>query len=285
MAKPKAVKEEEALVVQQPVAVMPVVSGAEFAESFKAYKALQKSIDASMPEEIMLIQGKPYRKKGYWKALRASFNLSVDCIHDERVEVTLDDGSLDWGWNIRYRATAPSGAFMDGDGSCFKSEKAGGRLRATEHNVRAHAHTRAQNRAISGLVGFGEVSADEMPFDDAPAKPQRRKPSPVIVDEQPPPPTDNDAPSSTETNVIVEDGDKLYVREVFQKTGNSNGRDWTLYAVSFSDDSKASTFAHEIGDLAEHAQQSDLPVFVTMEPSKKNPDYLNIVELTLDGSE
>ena len=166
MAKPKAVKEEEALVVQPPVAVMPVVSGEEFAASFKAYKALQKSIDASMPEEIMLIQGKPYRKKGYWKALRASFNLSVDCIHDERVEVTLDDGSVDWGWNIRYRATASSGAFMDGDGSCFASEKTGGRLRATEHNVRAHAHTRAQNRAISGLVGFGEVSADEMPFEE-----------------------------------------------------------------------------------------------------------------------
>lgn len=156
-------KPEDALVVQQPVSVMPVVSGAEFAEQFKAYKALQKSIDESMPEEIMLIQGKPYRKKGYWKALRASFNLSVDCIHDERVEVTLDDGSVDWGWNVRYRATASSGAYMDGDGSCFASEKAGGRLRATEHNVRAHAHTRAQNRAISGLVGFGEVSADEMP--------------------------------------------------------------------------------------------------------------------------
>jgi hypothetical protein len=157
-------KSEDALVVQQPVSVMPVVSGAEFAEQFKAYKALQKSIDESMPEEIMRIQGKPYRKKRYWQALRAAFNLTVECVHDERVELTLDDGSVDWGWNVRYRATASSGAaFMDGDGSCFASEKTGGRLRATEHNVRAHAHTRAQNRAISGLVGFGEVSADEMP--------------------------------------------------------------------------------------------------------------------------
>jgi hypothetical protein len=34
---------------------------------------------------------------------------------------------------------------------------------ASHHNVRGHAHTRAFNRAVSNLVGFGEVSADEMP--------------------------------------------------------------------------------------------------------------------------
>jgi hypothetical protein len=32
----------------------------------------------------------------------------------------------------------------------------------TLHNVRAHACTRAKNRAISDLVGFGEVSAEEL---------------------------------------------------------------------------------------------------------------------------
>ena len=49
----------------------------------------------------------------------------------------------------------------DGDGSCFSSEKRG-RGQATVHNVRAHAHTRAFNRAVANLVGFGEVSAEEM---------------------------------------------------------------------------------------------------------------------------
>ena len=37
--------EEQALVPQAPVTVMPVISGPEFAESFKAYKALQHAID------------------------------------------------------------------------------------------------------------------------------------------------------------------------------------------------------------------------------------------------
>jgi len=36
------------------------------------------------------------------------------------------------------------------------------RSQATIHNVRAHAHTRAFNRAVSNLVGFGEVSAEEI---------------------------------------------------------------------------------------------------------------------------
>jgi hypothetical protein len=159
------VVEDQDLVPYAPVTVMPVVSGPEFAQSFKAYKALQRAIDESMPEEIMEIQGKPYRKKGYWKALRAAFNLTLECIHDERVEIALEDGSVDWGWHVRYRASTQSGAFVDGDGSCFASEKSRGGLRSTEHNVRAHAHTRASNRAISSLVGFGEVSDDEMPVD------------------------------------------------------------------------------------------------------------------------
>lgn len=153
--------EDEALVRQNTGTIVPAISGPEFAESFRSYKLLQAAIDDSMPEEIIHIQGKPYRKKGYWKALRAAFNLTIECVHDERVEVTLDDGAVDWGWHVRYRASAPSGSFVDGDGSCFASEK-GNRVRATEHNVRAHAHTRASNRAISSLVGFGEVSADEM---------------------------------------------------------------------------------------------------------------------------
>ena len=177
---------------------------------------------------------------------------------------------------------------MDGDGSCFASEKTGGRLRATEHNVRAHAHTRAQNRAISGLVGFGEVSADEMPFDDVPVKPQRRKRNPVIVDDQAPPPTDSDLDDVVDEDEMVTfpaDGEKTYVSSYEARSGNTNGRDWTRYVIAFSDGQEVSTFDHTLADLAEHAHKDTLPVFVTLEPSKKNPKYMDIVELTLDGSE
>ena len=47
-------------------------------------------------------------------------------------------------------------------------------MRATEHNVRSHAHTRAYARAVSNLVGFGEVSAEEVDRSDAPPAPVAR---------------------------------------------------------------------------------------------------------------
>ena len=204
---------EDALVVQQgPVTVMPVVSGAEFAASFRSYKELQQAIDQSMPEEIITVGGKPYRKKGYWKALRAAFNLTVECVHDERVEVTLEDGSIDWGWHVRYRASTSSGAFVDGDGSCFSSEKSRGSMLATEHNVRAHAHTRASNRAISSLVGFGEVTYDEMVAESQPARsPVHPTPKPSPVDDSHNP-SENAAPVDAKPPSIkrfTEDGTRL----------------------------------------------------------------------------
>src|SRR5690606_7655023 len=38
--------------------------------------------------------------------------------------------------------------------------------RQTIHNIKAHANTRAKNRAILDLVGLGEVSAEEIVGDD-----------------------------------------------------------------------------------------------------------------------
>jgi len=90
------------------------------------------------------------------------------------------------------RCSHPSGAIQDGVGYCSRSEKLvyqkewyqyKGRNQwkylvdedgeplvdkaktldsATMHNVAAHAYTRAVNRSISDLVGFGEVSAEEI---------------------------------------------------------------------------------------------------------------------------
>jgi hypothetical protein len=60
------------------------------------------------------------------------------------------------------RATHPSGRHADGDGTCASNEK---RFRKgdqrMEHNLTATAATRAVNRAVSNLVAFGAVSAEE----------------------------------------------------------------------------------------------------------------------------
>jgi hypothetical protein len=124
-------------------------------EAFAKYKAIQNALDRAMPDCIMNIRGKQFRKKMYWRAIATAFNLSLEMVREDRTE----DGD-DWGWLVTYRATAPSGRHADGDGSCFASEKSSGQ--DSVHNVRAHAHTRAKNRAVADLVGFGEVSAEEM---------------------------------------------------------------------------------------------------------------------------
>ena len=40
-----------------------------------------------------------------------------------------------------------------------------------------------------------------------------------------------------------------------------------------------------MADLADHAYQNKLPVSVTLEQSKRNPKYTDLIELALDGAE
>lgn len=177
-----------------------VLTGAKMVMALEEYKDLQRSLDNSMPDQLMTIGDKKFRKKGYWRAIRVAFNLSVEPIEERReVSGLFDDNRENFGYIVTYRATGPNGSSATGDGACFAIEKAvrfrcphpekEGSTRtlhwpaencpefanhnpwvrlsaqATEHNIRSHAHTRAMNRAISNLVGFGEVSAEEVEHD------------------------------------------------------------------------------------------------------------------------
>lgn len=140
----------------------------DVAVAFEEYQKLQTKLDSAMPDCMMEIRGKNFRKKNYWRAIATAFNLSLELI-SERESANGDD----WGFLVTYRATASNGRYADGDGSCFASEK--GQGQDSVHNVRAHASTRAVNRAISNLVGFGEVSAEEMIGEQRPdASPKQR---------------------------------------------------------------------------------------------------------------
>ena len=48
---------------QQQRLVTPKPSAEEFARDFETYRQIQKTIDECMPDSIMEIQGKPFRKK------------------------------------------------------------------------------------------------------------------------------------------------------------------------------------------------------------------------------
>ena len=152
--------------------LLPVFTGPEMAAALTAYRELQQALDARCPTRSSTLDGKPFRKKGYWRAVAVAFNLTVEPV-EERREVHGDA----FVYVVTYRASTASGRAAIGDGACGSDEKSRGRMRATEHNVRSHAHTRAYNRAVSNLVGFGEVSAEEVDRDDAAGAGGARRPA------------------------------------------------------------------------------------------------------------
>ena len=143
------------LVAVQP-SIVRAVDTADQALAFEQWQSVQGMLDRAMPGSVMQIQGKTFRKRAWWRGAARMFNLGTQLISENRVQ---HDG--DWGYEVIYEAQASNGSTAIGDGACMASEKRG--AMRTLHNVRAHAHTRAMNRAIANLVGFGEVTLDELP--------------------------------------------------------------------------------------------------------------------------
>lgn len=212
--------------------VMPAVNAAAAIEAWKAYEALKKAIIT--PEDIQPIQGKQFLKKSYWRKVATFFNLSVDIVTEKKEE--LEHGNTTY--HFVCKATAPNGRFAIGAGSCNiyeKSkwdEKSGVWLTAygktsepnSIHNARATAETRAWNRAVSNLVGGGEVSAEEVQ-EIREEKHQASEPDPV-EDWQPSPtetPRTRPVPQKAADGECPVDHSTLRVLTV-KKEGRNKGR-------------------------------------------------------------
>lgn len=128
-------------------------------KSLERYMALQKALDEAMPDCWIMLDGKRFRKKAYWSAVALALGVEVELVSEERVQDlgANSDGKPIVGLAVMYKATLGT-RLAFGDGACTTDEP---RLYGTYHNVRARAHTRGRNRAISHLVAFGEVSAEE----------------------------------------------------------------------------------------------------------------------------
>lgn len=105
-------------------------------------------------------------RKSAFRKLARLYNVSTEIT--EKTKEPHRDGSYSWHYTVK--ATAPNGVYTEGEGSCTSTEKNNMR----QHDVRATAHTRAKSRAISDLIGFGQVSAEEFTgTDEAPTPPRQ----------------------------------------------------------------------------------------------------------------
>ena len=232
----------------------PVFRGAHMVQALTDYRDLQKALDESMPEQVMTLDGRPFRKKGYWRAIAVAFNLTVEPItnpKDERSVVgILEDGTENYVYSVAYRATTATGRSAIGDGTCAAAEKQKGRMKATEHNVRSHAHTRAFNRSVSNLVGFGEVSAEEVDRDE-------HEPAAPTVDRR-------------------ADGSALVSAVTEKKGTGKTGKPWTNFTVALDDGRAGTTFDAKLAELARGWQVSGTRVIPTLEQSGQ---YTNLTGL------
>jgi len=101
-------------------------------------------------------------KKSGWLKYALACNLNLEKVDEREVEKETPPGSGNWMtvYHFDYRAIAQTGRYAEGSGSASTTERDGsGKM---IHDTRSLAQTRAMNRAISHLVGGGEVSAEEV---------------------------------------------------------------------------------------------------------------------------
>lgn len=154
----------------EPVPLLPM-EPQQAAMMMERYQALCESI--LTPDDSIGIPGQPggfIKRSGYSKlATFYGSSSEILSLHIRRG----DDGEI-ISASAMVRARHPNGRQEDGDGACSITEprfkNPSGRQKA-EHDIPATAVTRARNRAISNLIGFGSVSAEEVE-EETPAGPR-----------------------------------------------------------------------------------------------------------------
>lgn len=132
--------------------IRPVAQNCEIVLAWENYQELKtKLLDSN---DYQKIQDRQYIKKSGWRKLQTAFGISDELIKEER-----KDYKTYFAFEITTKVSAQNGRSAFGVGSCASNER---RFAHPEHDVRSTAHTRAKNRAISDLIGGGEVSAEEV---------------------------------------------------------------------------------------------------------------------------
>lgn len=144
---------------------LPEMTGDQARGAMTAYQEITRAmLDASdwigTPGER-----ESFVKRSGWSKIANAYGLSTEIIGQS---IDRDESGQPIRSHAKVRATNKSGRYADGDGACAINEprfrQASGQQKI-EHDLPATAVTRATNRAISNLVGFGQVSAEEVDAD------------------------------------------------------------------------------------------------------------------------
>jgi hypothetical protein len=138
-------------------AMMLIEPAAEIEELRKHWQKIQELKKSILDKtDIAEIQGRTFVKRSGWRKMASAFAIS-DRILSKQLE---DLGNGDFLWRIEVEAYhLKSGRSMTGVAVCSSTER---KFAHPEHDVFAICFTRAANRAISDLIGLGEVSAEEI---------------------------------------------------------------------------------------------------------------------------
>lgn len=162
-------------------AVVPVITEKEAIEHFQRFQRIKKAVLTDKDYMYIGTDGKPcnkedsdseYIKKSGWRKIALLFNLTIE--QEEPYGFKGVDNDGDWhGIATKVKVIAPNGRFVEAVGTCTtrnpffcKRWDAGKKeywwIDTDESNLVKTAQTVAINRAISDLVGSGELSAEEV---------------------------------------------------------------------------------------------------------------------------
>jgi len=162
------------------ITLMPVLDPEQAAAAYNAYLKLCQSIlipyDKRIVKDGVVIQESDYQriaqkkkvdgkwitefvdfpKKSAWRKLSKFYGISTEVVEKSREDHA--DGSFTWNYSVRAWSGSVS---TTEEASCTSNEKG----TKSRHDTKATALTRAKSRAISDLIGFGQVSAEEINSD------------------------------------------------------------------------------------------------------------------------
>lgn len=137
--------------------IRPVARTNEIVTAWQDYQELKSELlDGN---DYQAIREKRYIKKSGWRKLQTAFGISDELMKEERKNY-----KEHFAYEVTVKVSAQNGRFAFGVGSCSSDERS---FAHPDHDVRSTAHTRAKNRAISDLIGGGEVSAEEINVEHA----------------------------------------------------------------------------------------------------------------------